>query len=77
MEAININDTVYSIIKSHPAFKAVLIEAGFDKILKKGMLESVGRVTPLKHGLKLRKVALTDLQTIANKHGFYLTETKR
>ncbi len=77
MESININDTVHKIIEQHPTFKAVLIEAGFDKIMKKGMLESVGRVTPLKHGIKIKKVSLTDLQIIANKHGFYLSETKR
>ncbi len=75
MESVNINDTVYAIIKAHPDFKSVLVEAGFDRILKKGMLESVGRFTSLKHGLKLRKVPLETLQTVANRHGFYLVET--
>ena len=75
MIPINVNDTLYVIVKKHPEFKGVLVEAGFDRILKKGMLESVGRFTPLKHGLKLKKIALETLQNTANKHGFYLVET--
>ncbi len=76
METIDINKTVKSIIDEHPEFKQVMIEIGLVKITHKNMLNTVGRFTPLKQGLKLKKIALEDLQRVANKHDFQIIETK-
>jgi len=74
MESVDINQRVHTIVKENPEFKDVLLEAGFDKVAKKGMLETVGRITTLKQALKMRGVALEELQKIANRHGFQLVD---
>lgn len=72
MIPIDLNETVADILKTHPSFKLVLLEAGFNKLTNPVMLETVGKVTKLKHGMAMRKVPLETLQTIASKHGFIL-----
>ncbi len=73
MIAIDINETVVDILKQHPSFKRVMLEAGFNKLTHPVMLETVGKVTKLKHGMAMRRVPLDRLQSIASKHGYTLT----
>ena len=76
METIDINDTVKSIIDTHPSFKQVMVDIGLDKVTNKNMLNTVGRFTPLKHGLKMKRVELPTLQKAANRHGFQIVDTR-
>lgn len=75
MITINPNQTVYVILNKHPKFKAVLIDAGFHKLSNPAMVETMGRVTKLTHGMYLRGIDLERLSEIAKKHGFTLSHT--
>ncbi|MFU8787224.1 MAG: DUF1858 domain-containing protein [Candidatus Izemoplasmataceae bacterium] len=74
MKKININDHVYSIVQTHPEVKDILVNLGFDKITKPGMLESVGRFMTLKAGAKFRKVEMDQLKKAFLEKGFELEE---
>jgi len=76
MITININDTVKNIVEEHPAFKKVMNEIGLKKVMNKNMLNTVGRFTPLKHGIKIKRIPLETLQEVANKYGFLVVEPK-
>ena len=73
MNIIQLHDTVFDILKKSPAFKQVLLDAGFHKLTNPVMLETVGRVTPLVHGMRLRGVSYEALSDIAKRYGFTLS----
>lgn len=51
-QKININQTVYQIIAEHPDLKAHLIAMGFSPLANDKMLQTVGRMMPLKTGAR-------------------------
>ncbi len=77
MIKININETVYKTLQTHPEFKTVLFEAGFTKIMQKQMLETVAKFTTIKMGMRLRKIPHQLLESIANDHGYTLIDIKK
>jgi hypothetical protein len=72
---IDIQGTVYDIIKTYPEFKLVLIEAGFTKLTDPSMLNTLGKIMTLEKGMMMRGVNITDLESIANRFHFTLYKT--
>jgi uncharacterized protein len=69
---IDVNQSVYDIIRTHPAFKTVLLEAGFTQLSEPGILETVGRFMTLQKGILLRGINQDELERIAQSNGFSL-----
>jgi len=74
MIKINPNDTVYNICKTYPEVKNILASIGFTRIVKKGMLESVGKFMTLKKGAQLKNISLESIQKALLEHGYQLEE---
>lgn len=74
MIKINPNDTVYSICKTYPEIKNILASIGFTRIVKMGMLESVGKFMTLKKGAQLKKISLESIQKALLEEGYQLEE---
>jgi len=71
---INWNDTVYKIVKAHPDLLMILHDLGFEKIVKKGMLESVGRFMTLKQGASSKGITQDTIEKAFNNHQYTLEE---
>jgi hypothetical protein len=74
MKKINLNDTVYTIVKRYPTITDCFIESGFDQIVKHGMIESVGRFMTLKAGIKFKKLNRDKVETIFQSYGYSLED---
>ena len=72
---IDLQQTVYDIIKTYPEFKLVLLEAGFTKLTDAVMLNTMGKIMTLEKGMMIRGVNITDLESVANKFQFTLYKT--
>lgn len=53
MQAIDLNQPVYEIIKQHPELKQLLIDLGLTPLGNPAMLNTAGRITSLKKGAHL------------------------
>lgn len=74
---IDIHQTVYDITSAHPEFKAVLIEAGFTKIIDPSALNTMGKIMTLEKGLIFRGISIDDLESISHRFNFtILTNNK-
>jgi uncharacterized protein len=73
---INIQQTVFEIIKAYPEYKQVLIEAGFSKLADSGMLNTMGKIMTLEKGMMLRNIAIDDLERVSNTYHFTLFNEK-
>lgn len=56
MEEINGNQTVYQLVKDHPALKEILVELGFTPLADEKMLNSIGRMMTLNNGINQLKM---------------------
>ncbi len=70
MKKIDANQSVYQLVKDHPAIREILVELGFDKIIKGGMLESVGRFMTLKKGINHKKKDAQAIKQAFNAEGY-------
>ncbi|MBS3991376.1 MAG: DUF1858 domain-containing protein [Erysipelothrix sp.] len=69
---IDVQQSVYDIINAYPGFKAVMIEAGFTKLVDSNMLNTMGKIMTLEKGLMLRGIDIVDLERISNTFNFTL-----
>lgn len=69
---INIQHSVYEIIKAFPEYKSVLIEAGFSKLADPKMLITMGKIMTLEKGLMFRGITMDELEKISNTYHFTL-----
>ena len=72
MIAIDIDTTVYQMIKNNPEIKEIMIELGFKDIVKPGLLQSVGRLMTIESGCSMRGIDFQEVQEIFKANGFEL-----
>lgn len=70
MKTIDINDTVYHLIQQYPELKAVLVQLGFTPLQNEKMLQTVGRMMPLKKGAEQIGLPQADLFAALEENGF-------
>lgn len=56
MEAINRNEKLYNIVNKYPDVKEIMVELGFNDIVKPGMLQSMGKIMTIKKGVKAKNI---------------------
>lgn len=74
MKTININETVYHLIQQHPELKDILVQLGFTPLQNDKMLQTVGRMMPLKKGAEQIGLDQDKLAVELEKNGFQTEE---
>lgn len=74
MISIDLDTTVYQIIKENPKIKEIMIELGFKDIVKPGLLQTVGRLMTIESGCSMRGIDLEEVQEFFKANGFDLVK---
>ena len=53
---LDLTDSVYELCKIHPDIIDILINLGFEDIIKPGMLQTAGRVMTIPKGAAVKKI---------------------
>ena len=70
MKEINIEDSIYKLVKDDEDFLTILYELGFSDIVKPGMIQTVGRFMNLKKGATAKKIPLKEIIESLEKKGY-------
>ncbi len=70
---LDLNKSVYELVKEYPELKDLLKELGFAEITKPGMLQSMGRMTTIPKGAKMRGISMMEVVPALMSHGYELT----
>lgn len=74
MKRLNLNWSIFAIIKEYPEAAEVMKELGFDEISKPAMLNTAGRVMTLPKGAVLKGIELEKIKKAFIDHGFEIIE---
>lgn len=74
MKKINVNQTVYQLIQQYPELKSILIQLGFTPLQDDRMLQTVGRMMPLKKGAEQIGLEKGQLFAALENNGFQVEE---
>lgn len=77
MKKINLNETVYQLIQEHPELKSILVQLGFTPLKNDKLLNTVGRMMPLKKGAEQIGLNFADLIATLEEHGFHIEENAK
>lgn len=74
MKQININDSLYNVIKNNPEVKGIMSQLGFEQVNNDTILNSVGKMVSIKKGLAMHHKDLNEVKEAFKKHGILLVE---
>ncbi len=69
---LDLNKSVYELTKEYPELIEILSELGFSEITNKVMLNSVGKLTTIPKGAKMKNISMMDVVTALFSNGFEL-----
>ena len=69
---IDLNKTVYELVSEYPELTDIMYNLGFTEITKKAMLNSVGRITTIPKGAKMKGISMMDIVSALMSNGFEL-----
>ena len=69
---IDLNKTVYELVTEYPELTDIMYGLGFTEITKKAMLNSVGRITTIPKGAKMKGISMMDVVSALMSNGFEL-----
>ncbi len=69
---LDLNKPVYDLVQEYPELADILKELGFSEITKPAMLHSVGRITTIPKGAKMRKISMMKVVPALMSNGFDL-----
>ncbi len=69
---LDLNKSVYELVQEYPELVDILKELGFTEITKPAMLHSVGRMTTIPKGAKLRHISMMKVVPALMRNGFEL-----
>lgn len=75
MKKINLNETVYQLIQQYPELKNILVHIGFTPLQNDHLLNSVGRMMPLKKGAEQIGLDIPELIAKLEGQGFTIEES--
>ena len=73
MKTIDLEKSVYELVRENPEIADILAGLGFSEIHKKAVLNSVGKLMTIPKGAKFRKVVLKDITDAFNAAGYEVT----
>lgn len=69
---IDLNKTVFELVNEYPELVDIMVSLGFTEITKKAMLNSVGRITTIPKGAKMKGISMMDIVGTLMSNGFEL-----
>lgn len=72
MIEINKKDTIQTIIAGHPLVKDLMVELGFQDIVKPGMLQTMGKIMTLEKGARMKGIPMVTIIELFHNNGFQL-----
>ena len=76
MITVNSNETIYTVISKHPDIKEIMVQLGFKDVVKKGMLQSVGRIMTIKKGCDMKRISFDLVKETFSNYNYDLVEEK-
>lgn len=76
MKKIDLSKTVYELVKKYPELKEVLKELGFSEITKAMVLNTMGRMTTIPQGARLKGIPMETILTAFRNKGFEVEPTR-
>ncbi len=67
---IDLNKTVYELVTSYPEIANIMADLGFSEIKKKVILQSVGKLTTIPKGAKMKNIPMDKIITAFKSNGF-------
>lgn len=67
---IDLSKPVHDLVKEYPELKNILKNLGFQEITKPAMLNSVGRITTIPKGAKMKGISMMDIVIALKSNGF-------
>lgn len=69
---IDLNHSVFDLVKEYPELVDIMIKLGFTEISKKAMLHSVGRIMTIPKGAKMKNIPMVNVISALIENGFEL-----
>ena len=69
---LDLNKPVFELVQEYPELVDVLKDLGFSEITKPAMLNSVGRITTIPKGAKMRNISMMKVVPALMSNGFEL-----
>ncbi|MDO4621130.1 MAG: DUF438 domain-containing protein, partial [Lachnospiraceae bacterium] len=70
---LDLSKPVFELVQEYPELTDILKDLGFTEITKTAMLHSVGRITTIPKGAKMRGISMMKVVMTLMRHGFELT----
>lgn len=67
---LNLNKSVFEIVKEYPEIKGILFELGFKDIITSGMLNTAGRFMTIPKGAAMKKIDMKLIVSTFEEKGF-------
>jgi hypothetical protein len=74
MKKLNLNFSIYTIVKEYPEAIEIMRKIGFEEISKSAMLNTAGRVMTLPKGAAMRGIELDKIKEAFIDEGFEIIE---
>lgn len=74
IQEIDLNQSVYAVVKKNPEVIDLLVELGFKPLKNPMMLNSIGRTTTIKQGAKLIGLSLEDIKNNLTWNGYSVVD---
>ena len=71
---INLSSTVYELCKGYPEIIEILVDLGFQDIMKTGMLQTAGRFMTIPKGAAMKKISIEQIKERFMEQGFQIAE---
>jgi len=69
-KVLNLNKSVFEIVKEYPEISQILSELGFSDITKPGMVNTAGRFMTIPKGAAMKKINLDIIEKAFSEKGF-------
>jgi len=66
------NVPIYDIVANYPDVKDIMLELGFEDIIKPGMINTVGKFMTLEKGAKLKRIEWNVIKQVFENHGYMI-----
>ncbi|MBR1531321.1 MAG: DUF438 domain-containing protein [Eubacterium sp.] len=70
MSKLDLTESVYELTKEYPQLIEIMSELGFKEITKKAMLNSVGKLTTIPKGAKMKGIPMERIVSVFRENGF-------
>lgn len=67
---LDLNQSVYELCNQYPEIISIMVEIGFENVIKPSVLQTVGRVMTLPKGCRMKGISLDTVKEAFQHNGF-------